>query len=263
MLLAGEFFVPAQPSSTKARKILVVPGGSAARVGNNRLVGLRGIASELAENGFSTFLYEGRGFGKSEGVKLRQSESVLDFRGAMNFLENPEVWGSGDNHISVLAFSAGGAAVLDVAGDYPVIKNILCYATLPSYVRSKEDGRTQAILEYYYKESKSSLSYEGFVKQYNPLIPVEYNSKIEVPILLAGGSEDNSFFRLDEQEELAASLQKSQSVCISTIKGWNHSLDMDLPDFKSVVKEFSKWFLDPEQVPFLHGSNMTAGKANS
>jgi dienelactone hydrolase len=194
----------------------------------------------LAKNLIVTFIYEGRGFGRSEGTREKQTDSLVDLRGALNFLEAE--LGESFRWTGVLGHSIGGAAALKLATENPKIGAVMCYGTLPSYKLCSADDRVRKVAEHHWVNSQQKSSFDQYLAQYDPINCLEFADQVNVPVLLSGGGADNEYFRWDEQLRLAQSMLKAPSIEIRSFKEWHHSLEMSAPGFNIACASIAAWF---------------------
>lgn len=112
MRLAAEIFTPiGDPDSSGTRPGLVMAQG----FGGLKVMNVNVFAQYFASSGFTSLIFDYRGFGDSDGERWRlvPDEQVEDISAAVTFLQNVE--GVDPNRIGVYGTSFGGANVIAAA----------------------------------------------------------------------------------------------------------------------------------------------------
>lgn len=218
--------------------VVIVPGGAA--VGS--VSRLAKLAERFYSRDYSVFIYDGRGLGESQGVRIKQSDTVEDLSAVLSSLSREaKVWDS-SKPLFLFGFSSGGAAALKIDHQQFGVNGVICYGTLPSYSRAFEDKRTIAIVKNFWKKSGTSQRFEDFAAEYCDLDPISFGHKLNIPVLISGGSNDQIYFKHEEQEELRACFCESPEEPPLELKGLDHFLNGNDCDFEAAVDAFVGWF---------------------
>ena len=232
----------------KLPAIVIVPGGSGFATdakGGDCGHGLMELAKALCNEGFVTIGYDGRGQGQSDGIRTGHNFAIEDLGVALKFIRE-KCKAVDQNRIGLFGQSLGGMASVIVAGHDKGIRSIVLWGTLPRYrvLKTDADNRAENVLKglyYKYKEAGYDSAYVDFVREFKMYDPIDHIQKIKIPILLAGGSEDNQLFRTDEQDELFEATSSSQVFCLK-VKGEPHRTRHWSPPFPVFAKMLSAWF---------------------
>ncbi len=235
---------------TKLPTIVIVPGGqgilSTPREDDCGR-GLPELAKNLADDRFAVCCYNGRGQGDSEGARSGHDLAIEDLAAALTFLR--EACDAADGRrIGLFGQSVGGMAAVMVAARDEGIKSLVLWGTLPRYSVWKQkqeqisDGTMEVLWEKAAKEEAwAGKTIEDFVREFQTFDPIDVIGQLTQPILLAGGSQDKEYFRLDEQSEFFEVLN-SKRVMFLKVKGEPHRIRHGSPSFPILAKLFSAWF---------------------
>lgn len=222
--------------------IIIVPGGAAISLEEGSVSRLVKLAEGFHSKDYSVFIYDGRGLGESLGVRIKQSDTVEDLSAVLLSLSGEaKLWDS-SKPLFLFGFSSGGAAALKIDHQQFGVNGIICYGTLPSYSRAFADKRTLAIVRSFWKKSGTSLCFEDFAAEYCDLDPISFGHKLNIPVLFSGGSNDQTYFRHEEQEELRNCFCEPPAEPLLELQGLDHFLNGDDSDFEIAVDAFVSWF---------------------
>jgi pimeloyl-ACP methyl ester carboxylesterase len=199
------------------------------------------IAERLTVNGSLIFAYNGRGQGKSEGIRTSQVETLEDADAAIEFLIH-NVANIDTTRLALFGPSIGGSGVFHLCSKLPFIKSAIVWGTLPSWTLAKDDGRLNASIEWTWKKGRKNKNFLEFVKEFKTIDPINWLSNVRQPVMVSGGSEDRDFFRQDEQDILLRALSNSSRVAFIKLMGMPHILLPQQPIFKSYVEILAGWY---------------------
>ena len=128
----------------------------------------------LHGSGFPIFIFDYRGYGKSQGQPLRENDLYQDARGAVSYLE-----GQGWRHERMIFFgqSLGSAVALQMALETPPAGLVM----ESSFTSMKEIGKYFSPLTYY------TVGWWGIDLPFDNLTKI---GQVEVPLLLIHGDRD-------------------------------------------------------------------------
>lgn len=222
--------------------IVIVPGGAAINLEGGSVSRLEKLAEGFCSKGYLVFIYDGRGLGESQGVRIKQSDTVEDLSAVLSSLsEEAKVWDS-SKPLLLFGFSSGGAAALKIDHQQFGVNGIICYGTLPCYSRAFADKRTLTIVKNFWKKSGTNQRFEDFAIEYCDLDPISFGHKLNVPVLFSGGSNDQTYFKYEEQEELRNCFCELPAEPLLELKGLDHFLNGNDSDFEAAVDAFAGWF---------------------
>jgi len=209
------------------KKTVEVPISSA-------IYGLLDLSKGLQQNGFVVFAYDSRGMGgehsqlpKSEGERKKQKVSQEDVEAALDYLQNVEC--VDNNRIGAFGQSVGGAAIAYQAVEDKRLKSLILWGTPPSYTECVADKRLDI--------TRTGLDPNSKLLDIHEII-----SSINQPVLLAGGSDDEDYFRHQDQQRIFDGLKSSSIVSMLLLKGFEHRIDACYPAFPSLVNLLAGWF---------------------
>ena len=129
----------------------------------------------LHDRGFPIFIFDYRGYGKSQGDPLRENDLYQDARGAVSYLE-----GQGWRHERMIFFgqSLGSAVALQMALETPPAGLVM----ESSFTSMKEIGKYFSPLTYY------TVGWWGIDLPFDNLAKI---GQVEVPLLLIHGDKDS------------------------------------------------------------------------
>ena len=231
---------------SKLPTIVLVPGGHGFVIKQKERdcgFGLAELAKTFAAEGFAVCGYDGRGQGESEGKRTGHNLAFEDLEAALACIRESFDPADGQR-IGLIGQSLGGMASAVVAGRDKGIRSLVLWGTLPRYTILKTEGSDRAgeVMKGIYEEAGGDVPFDDFVREFKMLDAIDYIGQLDIPILLAGGSEDNRFFRMNEQAELLEAAKASQQVMLLKVKGEPHRTRHWSPSFPLLAKLLSAWF---------------------
>jgi len=226
--------------------VVIVPGGHGfATTAKERDCGfgLMELAKQFCSDGLVACGYDGRGQGKSEGVRSGHNLAIEDLEATLACIRK-ECSAVDSNRIGFLGQSLGGMAAVAVAGRDEGVRSMVLWGTLPRYtvLKMETDKRAEEVLKGLYNEAGGTVPFQDFVRDFQMHDPIDLIGGLRIPILLAGGSEDNRFFRAHEQAEMFEAAKTSPQVMWLNVKGEPHRFRHWSPPFPVLAKILSAWF---------------------
>jgi len=157
----------------------------------------------LHGSGFTSFIFDYRGFGKSKGEPLQENDLYQDARGALSYLA-----GQGWQHERIIFFgqSLGSAVALQMALEYRPAGLVM----ESSFTSMKAIVKHISPLAYY------TVGWWGINMPFDNLVKIGH---IEVPLLLIHGEQD-SVVPVQMTRQLFARAVPPKMLCI--IRGGGH-----------------------------------------
>jgi pimeloyl-ACP methyl ester carboxylesterase len=244
--LAGRFLQPNQAVGTAAAVcVVVVPGGMPMDYSAGGA--WAALAQILVACGAQVLMYDGRGFGLSQGLRLHQDDSRRDLRAAVSWLDGSQARPASE--IALLGHSVGGAAAIQLALEEPRVSAICCYGTLPSYSAAQRAGALDRALQRYWKKAGGAGSFEDFVQEYSSVDPIALGGELTCRILLAGGTDDPSFFSVEAQLELLSRMGGAKARGLLAMEGWPHTPSPMDPAFPGFAWAVAGWLIGGLALP--------------
>jgi len=240
-LIDLEIYRPSGKMEARWSVVVIAPGGR----GKNYVVdpntgarfrGYNSLASELAKRGFVVLVFDGRGQGRSEGLRSHEA-GLVDLRNILDFVERlPE---ADSTRIGVLGRCGGAAIALHLASKDPRIKSIMTWGMPPRF-----DELDRGKIE-------RRLSQAGVqLKKGAPFLSGQDAAlNVKQPLLVAGGSADTNWFnidgRIDRQLSMIAAISEhgiSTRVRFEVLRGASHEIDRSDEFFPQFVDLAAEWF---------------------
>lgn len=239
----GYLFVPSSwCSPQKLPCVIIAPGGEGIinmiekkeNIVPSAIDGLLDLARSLQYSGFIVMAYDGRGMGgyheqlpRSEGERTNHDINLEDVEAVLDFLETIECIDK--NRIGAFGQSVGGAAIAFQAAKDERLKSLVLWGTPPSYTTCVNEG----IID---------LKKKGLDPNCELMDIEKTLLYLHQPVMLAGGSEDKKYFRLDKQKKNFDELIKSKIVSLILFKDFKHRIDACYPGFQALTSILVGWF---------------------
>lgn len=223
--------------------IILVPGGR----GKNYVVdpntgirfkGYNDLATRLAEVGFCVVVFDGRGQGRSEGLRSHE-KGLEDLGKVLDYIDGlPEVDSS---RISVFGRCGGAVIALHVASKDARIRSVMTWGMPPSFRELDRKGIEERLRQAGVRLKKGAAFLDGEDAVLN----------IQQPLLVAGGTEDTKWFFINgnakRQLDMVEAIGKrgaSKKVRFEILRGAPHGIDSKHECFNQFVDLVAEWFQD-------------------
>lgn len=217
--------------STRRTPVVIMVSGSGPQNRDEELMGHRPfavIADFLARHGISSFRYDDRGVGASEGIRagLTPEIEMLDALSALSFIKSKS--GHQFNGYGVLGHSLGGVIAYRIAGERPDIVDFIVSIAGPAETGRRTLERQNRIYRPDYSEediaaviqkgADASPWLASFI-DYDPALAI---GKIKCPVMALFGSLDTQVDASVNAEILKECLKSGPDDVVKIYPGLNH-----------------------------------------
>ena len=214
LTLYGELYVPSTVDHT--RPALIICHGISAGPYNPAERGYALLAEKFCDHGFTTFIFNFRGAGLSEG-NLDLLGWTHDLKAAIGFFSSLET--VKESELALLGSSGGAAVSVYVAASDPRISCVVTLACPANFDGLMKRSQAEAIIGHFrsigvIKDKDFPTSIDDWLAGFHAVSPIRYIHQISPrPLLLIHGDKDDTI-PLEQAHQLYAQAREPKELVI-------------------------------------------------